>query len=47
MRNFFWAVGGFCAAAAGLIVWSARRIEPVQLLAQQLEHAWEDHHTVV
>ncbi len=47
MKKFLWAVGGVCAAAAGWIVLGKKRIEPVQELAQQLEHAWADHHTKV
>ncbi len=45
MRKFLWTLGGVCAAAAGFLVWNTRRIEPVQELAEQLEHAWADHHT--
>ena len=47
MKNVFWVVGGFCAAAAGFIVWGPRRIRPVTELAHRLEVAWADHHTVV
>jgi hypothetical protein len=45
-KNFVWMVGGFCAAAVGLLVWGARRSERVQELAHKLEEAWADHHTV-
>ncbi len=44
MKKFIWAVGGVCAAAAGFLVWQ-RRTEPVDVLAHQLENAWQDHHT--
>jgi hypothetical protein len=47
MKNFLWVVGGFCAAAAGFIVWGPKRVKPVQELAERLEMAWGDHHTVV
>jgi hypothetical protein len=47
MKNVLWMVGGFCAAAAGLLVWSPGRTQPVELLAHRLEVAWADHHTVV
>jgi hypothetical protein len=47
MKSFFWTVGGFCAAAAGLLVWGARRTPKVEDLAHKLEDAWADHHTVL
>jgi hypothetical protein len=47
MKNFLWVVGGLCAAATGFIVWGPKRIKPVQELAERLEMAWGDHHTVV
>jgi len=47
MKNVLWWVGGFCAAAAGFLVLGARQVQPVERLAQQLESAWSDHHTVV
>lgn len=45
MKKLIWTVGGVCAAAAGFLVWHRTRLQPVQLLAEQLEHAWADHHT--
>lgn len=45
MRKFIFAVSGVCAAAAGFLVWNAGRMQPVEVLAEQLEHAWSDHHT--
>ncbi len=47
MKSVLWALGAFCAAAAGWIVLGPRRVQPVQELAHQLETAWQDHHTVV
>jgi hypothetical protein len=47
MKNVLWMIGGFCAAAAGLLVWKRDRSKPVELLAHSLEEAWADHHTVV
>ncbi len=51
MRNFLceilWMIGGFCAAALGLIVWGPHCRKPVEELAYRLEMAWADHHTVV
>jgi hypothetical protein len=47
MKNVLWMVGGFCAAAAGFLVWNQSRIQPVELLAHRLQEAWADHHTVV
>ncbi|MBS1814891.1 MAG: hypothetical protein JSS87_08475 [Acidobacteria bacterium] len=46
MKSILFAVAGICAAAAGWIVWGPKRMEPVQQLAESLEHAWADHHTV-
>lgn len=47
MKNIFWLIGGFCAAAAGFLFFGPQRIQPVELLAHRLEEAWSDHHTVV
>jgi hypothetical protein len=47
MKNFLWLAGGLCAAAAGFLVWGPKRMKPVQELAERLEMAWGDHHTVV
>jgi hypothetical protein len=47
MKNILWMVGGFCAAAAGFLVFGPSRTQPVELLAHRLEVAWADHHTVV
>jgi hypothetical protein len=46
MKNIFWLVGGFCAAAAGFLVLGSKRTPPVELLAHRLEEAWADHNTV-
>ena len=45
MKSFIWTVAGICAATAGFLVWNRKQVEPVRLLADQLEHAWADHHT--
>ncbi len=45
MKRLIWAVGGVCAAAAGLLVWGASRTPKVEELAHSLEDAWADHHT--
>ncbi len=47
MKNLLWTVAGFCAAAAGILVWRSQRTPDVVDLAQSLEEAWADHHTVV
>jgi hypothetical protein len=47
MKNVLLAVGGFCAAAAGLLVWHSQRTPNVEELAHSLEAAWADHHTSV
>jgi hypothetical protein len=46
MKNFCWWVAGFCAAAAGIIVWGPKRVKPVEELAHRLEDAWSNHHTI-
>jgi hypothetical protein len=47
MKSLILAVGGFCAAAAGLLVWHSKRTPNVEELAHSLEAAWADHHTSV
>ena len=47
MKKTLWWVGGFCAAAAGFLVLGAKRAPAVDELAEALEAAWEDNHTVV
>jgi hypothetical protein len=47
MKNVAWLVGGLAAATVGFLVFSAKRVPPVQELAHQLEDAWADHHTTV
>jgi hypothetical protein len=47
MKSVLWTIAGFCAAAAGLLVWGPKRTQPVELLAHRLEEAWADHHTIV
>jgi hypothetical protein len=47
MKKVLLMVGGICAAAAGFLVFGAKRVQPVDELAHRLEAAWADHHTVV
>jgi hypothetical protein len=47
MKSLLLTVGGFCAAAAGLLVWRSGRTPEVEELAHSLEEAWADHHTTV
>ncbi len=47
MKKLVWVMGAMCAAAFGCLVLNARRIEPVEELAQRLDEAWTDHHSVV
>jgi len=47
MKNLLWMVTGICAASVGLILFAPRRSQPVQELANRLQQAWADHHTVV
>jgi hypothetical protein len=47
MKNFFLVLGGLCAATVGFIMIGAKRVQPVEGLAHQLEDAWKDQHTIV
>ncbi len=47
MKNILWLTAGFCAAAAGVILWGPRRTQPLPELAHRLQEAWSDNHTVV
>ena len=47
MKKLVWFVGGMAAAAAGFLVWSSKRVQPVEELAHRLESAWANHHTTV
>jgi hypothetical protein len=47
MKNLLWTVAGFCAAAAGILVWRSQRTPDVAELAHSLGVAWADHHTTV
>jgi ribose/xylose/arabinose/galactoside ABC-type transport system permease subunit len=46
MKTALFTIGGFCAALAGILVFT-RREQPVVELAHRLEEAWADHHTTV
>lgn len=54
MKKVIFALGGFCAAAAGFVLWNSLRTQgptsdgavTVDLLAHRLEEAWADHHTL-
>jgi hypothetical protein len=47
MKSVLLMIGGVCAAVAALVVLESKRQKPVEVLAQRLEAAWADHHTVV
>ncbi|MGD0648630.1 MAG: hypothetical protein ABR971_11610 [Acidobacteriaceae bacterium] len=47
MKNVVFLVTGLAAALVGFFVWDRNRVQPVEELAQRLEAAWSDHHTVV
>jgi hypothetical protein len=47
MKSFLWTMGGLCAAATCFIVWGPKRHKPIQELAESLDMAWSDHHTIV
>lgn len=42
MKHWIWFAGGICAAAAGLLVWGARRTPYVADLAEELEDDWAE-----
>lgn len=46
MKSALFAIAGLCAAAVGWIVWGPKRAAPLEKLAENLEMAWADHHTV-
>ena len=46
MKKYLMIVGGVCAAAAGFLIFGTKRLAPVEELANNLEAAWSDHHTV-
>ena len=47
MKRFLWTLGGFCAAAAGLLVWGAKRTPNVEDLPVKFDDAWAERHTNV
>jgi hypothetical protein len=47
MKSTLCLLCGLVAVAAGLLVWNSRRTPPVQELAERLETAWADNHTIV
>ena len=47
MKQVIWAVGGVCAAAAGVLLLGSCRKPDVNELAHRLEDAWADNHTAV
>ena len=47
MKKILWMVSGFCAAAAGFLVWSPYKTSPVEELAHSLQDAWADRHTTL
>jgi hypothetical protein len=47
MKRWIWAMGGICAAAAGLLVWRSRRALRVEDFAQELDDAWADDQTFI
>lgn len=47
MRRCILAMGGFCAAAAGLLVWRSMRTPNIEQLAHSPEEAWSDRRTIV
>ena len=45
MKRFIWALGGVCAAAAGLLVWGSKRTPNVGDLAAGIEDASTDRYS--
>jgi hypothetical protein len=45
MKRLIWTVGGFCAAAAGVLVWGSKRTPNVEDLPSMSEDTWADNHT--
>jgi hypothetical protein len=39
MKRLIWTVGGFCAAAAGLLVWGTKRTPSIEDLSKKLSDA--------
>jgi hypothetical protein len=36
MKRLIWAIGGFCAAAAGMLVWGSKRTPRIEDLSDML-----------
>jgi hypothetical protein len=47
IEKSIWWLTGFCAAAAGFLIFAPKRTLPIELLAHRLEDAWADNHTIV
>lgn len=45
MKRFLWTFGGFCAAAAGLLVLGSKRTPNVNDLMRTREDDFADHQT--
>jgi hypothetical protein len=43
LRRILWSLGGFCAAAAGLLVLGPKRTPRVETLAESREDVLGDH----
>jgi hypothetical protein len=39
MKHLIWAIGGVCAAAAGLLFWGSKRAPAIDDLPQELDRA--------
>jgi hypothetical protein len=47
MKKMFWTVGGFCAAAAGFLVFGPKLAQPVDLLTDRFEEDRTEEDTLV
>lgn len=46
MKNIFWLVIEFCAAALCILVWGPKPTQALEFLAHSLEEVWPDNHIV-
>jgi hypothetical protein len=45
MKRLLWSVAGFCAAAAGLLVWKSKLTPSVNDISREQQDSWVDDHT--
>ena len=47
MKNCIFAIAGICAAAAGLLVWGAKRTPNLQDIPPSFDEPWADGQTAI